>query len=192
MGRYVADADVETRIRGKVQLTDDPDSRDRMHVTLFRRLIAEAESEVELDLMPRYHVPFKATGGGKFSTLPEVTKNIIRTLAELQSVMRILETDYGRGTVVNGEEYTEKLKKRYDSIVEKLMKRSEDSHRPGWAYPPMLGLELAYFNTEADDGFVGMPMNISPNGNQASYPSKQINEPSESWWNATYEPDEWK
>lgn len=183
MGLYVKDDDVKIRLQGKVKFTEDECEENKMHVKLLRRLIEEAEGEVEFDLSPRFATPFVRYDDAKFDKLPaRPTKEIIRTLCELKSVIRVLETDFGRGTAINGEAYAEKQRDRYKALLDKIMARKEEGSGTGWKYPPLLDLKLNYFNKEADDGFQGMV--LTTEGNESgSYPSKTINDPASNWWN---------
>lgn len=184
MARYINRADIKVRLEGKVKF--DPTGADpsKMSDALLDRLISEAESQVELDLSPRYEVGFKGICDESFTTLPTMTRDMIRTLCELQSVIRVLETDFGRGTSVDGERYSKPLGDRYKDYIEnKLLKKKmakEDDESGQWKYPPLPNLKLAYFNTEADDGYMGMVINTSRG--IGSYPIEQINSPGENWW----------
>lgn len=186
MGLYVKDEDVRIRLIGKVRFTEDDNEENKMHILLLRRLINEAEGQVEHDLSPRYATPFQTDAAEPFKKLPlRPTQEILRTLCELQSVIRVLETDFGRGSAVNGDEYAGKLRERYKEILDKLLARKDESKHEGaqgWMYPPLLGLRLNYFNTEADDGYAGMVLSTSQG--DGSYPQTRINDPSETWWNA--------
>lgn len=185
MGKYINDSDVLVRLAGKVEVTDNPEDENKMPRTLLRRLIAEAESELELDLSQRYAVPFQTVAGAAFSTFPDssATKNIIRTCCELKAVSRVLETDFGRGTVVDSEKYRESIDDRYDSIVnDRLLKKRKDKEDTGqWQFPPLQDLALMWGNTEADDGYFGMVLTTSRG--DGGYPADQINDPSENWFN---------
>lgn len=191
MGLYISEEDVKIRLIGKVRFTDDFEAKNAgMHVLLLRRLISEAEGEVEQNLSPRYETPFQTDSGDAFSKLPErPTKNILRTLCELQACMRVLETDFGSGSVVNGDKYAEKLKKRYDEIIKNLLLRKggKDDEMTGWRFPPLTGLKLAYFNQSADDGYAGMVM-VTSRGH-GDEPARHINDPEETWTNATFDED---
>lgn len=184
MGLYISDEDVKVRLIGKVRFTDDMEEKGKMHILLLRRLISEAEGEVEYDLSPRYEAPFVTIDGGRFQSLPDrPTRNILRMLCELKACIRVIETDFGSGTAVSGDKYAEVLKKRYDSMLKQLIQRKggEDDEQTGWKYPPLPGLKLAYFNMAADDGFAGMVLSTS--SGDGSYPHAQINDPSENWIN---------
>lgn len=186
MGLYISLEDVRVRLIGKVRFTTDENDENRMHESLANRLINEAEGHVEYDLSPRYAAPFQTDAGGAFTGLPaRPTKETVRTLCEVQAVIRILETDFGRGTVVEADKYVEKLQKRYDGMVERVMKKKTDGGQEaqGWMYPPLPGLRLNYMNTEADDGYMGMVLSTSQG--DGDYPRAQINDPSENFWNGT-------
>lgn len=186
MGKYIRFEDVRVRLVGKVRFTSDPENEDRMSETLANRLIAEAESHVELDLSPRYMAPFQTKGGTCFGDLPEnPTKNYIRTLCELMACVRILEEDFGSGTAVDGEKYAEKLRKRYGDMMEKLVEKKKDGgvEAQGFKYPPLPELRLNYMNEMADDGFMGTVL-VTSQGDGA-FPQTRINDPSESFWNGT-------
>jgi hypothetical protein len=186
MPAYTTFDDVAVRLVGKVRFTEESDNENRMSKVLAERLIDEAEGQVELDLSPRYAAPFQTDEGGAFSTLPErPTKNILRTLCELMSCIRILETDFGSGTIVDSEKYTEKLRARYDSVVKDLLSKRMDGgvEAQGFSKPPLPSLKLNYMNESADDGFMGSVL-VSGQGD-GSYPKTQINDPSENFWNGS-------
>lgn len=189
MGLYVTSNDVQIRLRGKVRFTDDIDDQNKMHFSLLNRLISEAEGQVERDLSPRYFAPFQNESTGAFKDLPDSpTKNIIRTLCELQAVMRVLETDFGSGSAMNGEAYSKKLQERYDGIIKKeLSKKDENEYAgpSGWRYPPLPSLKLNYFNTQADDGYAGMTLNTTQG--VGGFPGVQINDPRENWSNGIFD-----
>lgn len=181
MPQYIKAADVKIRLLGKVQFTSDPCDENKMQDALLTRLIDEAESEVEQDLSPRYMAPFQTDGGGKFDTLPaRPTRDMIRMLCELKAVERVIETDFGRGSSVNGEEYSKKIKERYDANLAKLLeyRQGQFGH---FKYPPLPSLRLNFHNTEADDGYAG---SVIVSGEQFSgdFPSRRINDPSQNLW----------
>lgn len=187
MAIYIKADDVEIRLIGKVRFTDDLDDENRMPRALLKRLIDEAEGEVEHDLSPRYMTPFQTDAGGTFKELPDrPTRNIIRMLCELKAVERVLETDFGKGSAVNGEEYIKGIKARYDQVVGRLLEKKGENL--GWKFPPLLSLRLNWFNTESDDGYSGLVLSDSQLGD-GGYPARQINDPSENWWNGRYDND---
>lgn len=185
MGLYIKESDVEIRLVGKVRFTDDLDDENKMPRALLKRLVAEAESEVELELSIRYTAPFVTDEGAAFASLPErPTKNVIRTLCEINAVMRVLDTDFGRGSVADGSKYYEAQEKKYKKMVETLMALRPDTYN-AFKYPPLPGLQLNYMNQESDDGFSGQVL-ISGDG-QGGYAADQINDPSQNlfngrWW----------
>lgn len=186
MGLYVSFEDVRIRLIGKVRFTESESDENKMQVTLANRLIAEAEGQVELDLSPRYAAPFQTDQGLAFANLPErPTRNILRTLCELMSCIRIMETDFGSGTIVEAEKYISKLRDRYTSIVKDLLIRKTDggTEAQGFAKPPLTGLKLNYMNELADDGFMGSVLSTSQG--DGNFPRAQINDPSENFWNGT-------
>lgn len=181
---------VKVRLLGKVRFAtdeDDPEDENLMSIALAKRLINEAEGQVEQDLSPRYFAPFQTCDGRPFGTLPlRPTQEVLTTLCELQSVIRILETDFGRGSVANGDKYAEALRKRYDGIINhRILSLKPDSYL-NWRFPPLTGLRLAPHNSRADDGYSGTPMHINPSGDSASFPADRMNDPSESYWNITF------
>lgn len=188
MPRYIALQDVKVRLKGKVDFDDFARDPNQMPTALALRLIDEAEGQVELDLSPRYLAPFQGPGG-TFSELPDrPTKNILKTLCELKAVERILETDFGSGTIINGENYSKTIHDRYQSIVDNniLAKKGEEGKKDymNWAYPPMPVLRLNYHNSAADDGYSGM-VSWTTRG-EGSFPLDNINDPQDSFWNALF------
>lgn len=181
-------AQVKIRLAGKVRFTEDPDGdQDKMGLNLARELMNEAEAQVELDLSPRFMAPFQTDAGAPFCELPlRPTQNYIRTMCELLSCVRILETDFGSGTAVNGEAYSKTLTERYKAMVDRLMEKVDKETRQ-WSHPPLPGLRLALFNKEADDGYIGMPIHVSTSDGIDDYPQRRINSPGQTIWNATEE-----
>lgn len=188
MPRYITEEDVRIRLIGKVRFTDDDSDENHMHTRLLRRLIDEAEGQVEMDLSPRYAAPFLTRDGAAFKTLPDrPTKEVIRTLCELKAVIRVLETDFGSGSNVNGEKYKKGQQDRYEAITKKLLEmRGED--KTGWKYPPLPQLRLNDHNVEADDGYLGQVL-VTSDGDGA-FPKDRINDPSESFFNARIPPED--
>lgn len=182
VGKYITFEDVRLRLIGKVRFSDNEDDENRMYVPLATRLIAEAEGQVELDLSPRYIAPFQTDNGTAFKNLPDVTRERIRTMCELQAVIRILETDFGSGTVVDAEAYSKNIAKRYQKYADQLLEKKTDAgtEASGWKYPPLPCLRLNYMNTEADDGYAGQVLSTSES--TAGYAAKQINDPSLNFW----------
>lgn len=182
MALYVTLNDIKLRVAAKIRFTDDADAEpDKMSNQLARRLLDEAEADVEHDLSERYLAPFQTIAGAAFANLPErPTKQLIKTLAEHKATIRFLETDFGSGSPVTGDEYMEKLQERYDKMLERLMKRRDNTFNH-WAYPPLPDLKLAYHNEAADDGFSGT-IHVADQGD-GSFPQYQINDPSENLWN---------
>lgn len=183
MGLYITFEQVRVRLIGKVQFTPaELFDENKMSVTLANRLINEAEGEVELDLSPRYFAPFQTTDGAPFAQLPSrPTKEALTTICEIQAVLKILDTDFGRGTVVDGSKYAESLISRYKKMVGRLLEQ-RDGYGSGWKYPPMPGLQLNYQNAMADDGFVGAVLNTTTDTRQGTYAQNHINDPSSNFW----------
>lgn len=195
MPAYIRFEDVRLRLIGKVRFEEDTataEATGKMPRALANRLIDEAEGQVEQDLSPRYEAPFVHCTTGKFADLPDrPTKNILRTLCELKSCIRILETDFGEGTAVDAEKYIKRIEGRYKSIInENILGKFDDDYKSSrqWKFPPLPHLKKNWFNTQADDGYAGAVMVTS--SDDGDYPSKQINDPSESWNNADFSDEE--
>jgi hypothetical protein len=187
MPLYTQFESVRLRLQGKVQFDETGEDANKMAVALAKNLIDEAEAQVEQDLSPRYQTPFAAScGAGDYASLPlRPTQMLIKTLCEIMSTIRILETDFGRGTMIEGENYTTALQKRYDAVLEKILKRRDDNKDyNNWFYPPLPGLKPNWFNTEADDGYSGQVLNTSQYGGE--FPAARINDPSQTFWNASF------
>lgn len=189
MGKYIGLEALKIRLAGKVRFTEDPDNQpDRMPVSLANRLISEAEGHVEYDLSPRYEAPFQTDAGLAFDKLPDrPTKETLRTMCELQAVLRVLETDFGSGSAVNAKAYTESLEKRYGKMVERILEKRKE-HSQVWKYPPLPCLRLAYFNEAGDTGYTGQVIVTNVTGD-GGYPAKQINDPSEDFLNGRLDED---
>jgi hypothetical protein len=194
--KYIKFEDVRQRVIGKVKFQDPAALADenKMSIALATRLIDEAEAQVEMDLSPRYASPFssksKPTMGFLGLDPKGVTRNVIRTLCEIQAVMRILETDFGSGSAVDASKYIATIEKRYTKMLEtNVLGRFDDKYKDSrqWKQPPLPDLQLAQHNTEADDGFAGM-VTVTDRG-EGLYPVEQIDDPSQTWFNATFDED---
>ena len=184
MGLYCKFQQVKLRLIGKVRFTENEEDGNLMPIALANRLISEAEGQVEMDLSPRYMAPFQTIEGAPYSSLPvRPTQEVIRTLAELQSVIRILETDFGSGTPVDGENYAKKLRERYKEILDNILALKDGSYQT-WKLPPLPGLRLNWNNMACDDGYAGTAYNTSEG--VGDYAAQQINQPSANWWNVSW------
>lgn len=184
MGKYCSLEQVRLRLVGKVRFTDNEDeAEDKMYIGLANKLIAEAEAQVEQDMSQRYSAPFQTHECKPFENLPEITKQIIRTLSELMSVIRILETDFGSGTAIDGEKYIKRIESRYNKIIsEKVMAKVDGaSDQRQWLMPPLPGLKLSVWNKRSDDGYAGMVLVSS--GMDTDYAGDQINDPAANFYN---------
>lgn len=192
MGLYIKFEDVRIRLLGKVRFTEDEDDENKMHIALANRLINEAEGQVEQHLSPRYAAPFVTDADGPFSALPDrPTRELIRTLCEHLACLRILETDFGRGSSTDGDKYAKALAARYEKLRNSLLARRTDGNTPsqGWKYPPLPGLKLNYMNTEADDGYMGSVIVASGDSTRPGYAQGQVNDPSVTFWNGVLSGD---
>lgn len=185
MPAYIKFEDVRLRLIGKVRFVDDIDEdENRMPVALAIRLIDEAEGQVEQDLSPRYAAPFIHSTVGTFDALPDrPTKNIIKTLCELKATIRILETDFGAGSAVDGAKYISTLSLRYKDIVDgKILAKfgSDYDSSKQWKFPPLPSLKKNWFNT-SDDGFAGVGPLVTSESD-GDYPEKQMNDPADSFF----------
>lgn len=183
MGLYIRTQDVVLRLEGKVAFSQNPSDANKMSYALLNRLIQEAEGQVEMDLSPRYVAPLQTDAGQPFSQLPlRPTQEYLKTICELKAVMRVLQTDFGRGSAVSGDAYYNSQKEQYEEMVKKLIEKDEFN---AFKYPPLSGLQLNYQNTQGDDGFKGMVMNTSLHGNVGDYPAQQVQSPGENFWTIT-------
>ena len=180
MSDYITNEDVEIRLVGKVRFTDDVDEQDRMPRKLLKRLIREAQGQVERDLSPRYAAPFVSCRTGTFDGLPSTTKETLRTLCELAAVVRVLSTDFGKGSVTDGSSYKKQQQALYNKIIERELKQRVENAMGQWVYPPMDDLSTHLVNT-TDTGIHGVIL-VTTRGD-GDYPAKQITDPSENFWN---------
>lgn len=186
MGRYITSKAVKIRLKGKVRFTDNPEEADdeaKMTDVLLNRLISEAESQVELDLSERYAAPFRTDNDEGFSKLPQLTRDQIMTLCELQSVVRVLETNFGATGPVDSDKYKSSQEKRYEKMIEILLERRK-GEKQSWNIfkkPPLPCLKLNYMNAAADTGFAGRIHSDSV-FNDGAYPAQQINNPAKTFF----------
>lgn len=183
MSLYITLKDLKTRLQGKVAFDDTGADENKMSAQLAYQLINQAEGDVELDLSPRFAAPFQTDDGHPFQNLPaRPTKQVIKTLCLNKAVIYVLDTDFGRGSATDGDNYGKGLEKQYKSIVDRLMAREEDSFRT-WKYPPLPGLRLSPHNEASDDGYAGQI--YKTDSGEGSYAADSVNDPSTTFWNAT-------
>ncbi len=190
MPLYTNIADVKLRLAGKIRFTDDAsDDSGKMPTPLLKKLIEDAEAQVQQDLAVRYATPFQTVDGTAFKNLPpHPTKRIIQTLCELMSVVRALETDFGSGSATEGSKYAKDSQRRYDVIKNGLVGRHDDekgaqTRYGAWVQPPLESMRLALGNEEADAGFAGAVLSSSSQIPDSSFPAAQITNPARTWWN---------
>lgn len=169
-------------LAGRVRFTDDETDENAVSSGLLNDLIDDAECDVEMRLSVRYEVPFICETGEGFDSLPSTTKNQIKALVRMYASRRVLDTDFGKGTTVNSEEYQKELKKDYEERIERLIERREGTFS-SFKYPPLKNMRLAAGNYEADDGYPGTVM-VTSEG-YGNYAAPQINSPGETMWNGT-------
>lgn len=180
MGQYISREDVELTVKGKIKFSNDPDDEDRMPYKLLDRLIDEAESDVELELSIRYLTPFVGQDGTPFAQLPKTTKRMIQLLTRMRVVMLLMDTDFGAGSALDGDNFTKGYIIQYNSMRKKAIAKVDNGW--GWSFPPLPNLRLQHGNSEADDGYKGMIMHTTEH--KGAFPSAQINDPSQNFWNA--------
>jgi len=185
---YTTFDSVKVRLTNKVQfqIPNEPLIEGQLPNELLAQLISDAEMEVEQDLRSRYSVPFKSIKFGNYEQLPDHTKRAIRVVVNLKSVIKILETDFGRGTHIDGDTYSNSTKKSYEQNIMRLLGRDmigqNDKIDRFKVSPPLEDLLLAVRNSKADDGYRGRIINTDASENDASsYAAQQINDPSRSY-----------
>jgi hypothetical protein len=176
MPAYCTLADLKTRLMGKVRFTTDELDDNKMQESLATALIEEAEAEIEMRLSVRYEVPFVTESGADFSNLPQTTRLQIKAIALGEAVKRVLGFDFGRGSASEGDKYLAFAEKDVNSRIDRLIEIREGQFNH-FRYPPLPGIKLAAHNSEGDDGYAGRVLTTSDG--YGSYPSTQINEPSE-------------
>lgn len=186
MAKYVRIDEIKKFLANKVRFAAAGDNdENKISKQFLDTLVNQAESQFEIDLMSRYLLPLQGPNG-TFAELPDSTRYILIAAAEMLCVIRILETDFGRGTSVNGDKYTSALQKRYEGMVNQLTEIKKDSYST-WLRPPLPELALAYCN-QGDSGFRGKIHNTTTLSHEADYAYKQINSPGETLFDGWLDP----
>lgn len=178
---------VKVRLTGKVQFESASGLLDgELPNALLVQLIVDAETEVEQDLRSRYAIPFRSQRTNQWADLPDHSKRAIRIVVDFKAVLKILETDFGRGTHINAEGYEKDMKDRYEEQVMKLLGRDligdKSEVKRFKVSPPLDDMLLAKNNRAADDGYRGMIINTDASTHDAaSYASDSVNNPSKSY-----------
>lgn len=184
---YITLDDVETRLLGKVRFTDDTTDENKFPRKLLRRLVREAEGQVERDMSERYDAPFRGINDEAFDTLPSTTQETLRTMCELMAVVRVLGNDFGRGTVNDAGEFKKSQEALYRELRDReLAKRAgADGSQAAWQKPALTGLRTSDVN--AQDDALGSAILVTTRGD-GDFPGKQITDPSENFSNGRIDP----
>lgn len=184
---YTTVESVKARLANKVQFQADPKVVEdgELPDALLLQLIADAEAWVEQDLRSRYAVPFRSKIRGTYVGLPDHSKRAIRTAVDFRATVMVLETDFGRGSHIAGDNYAETMQKRYDEYVAKLLGRDQEGANEKVdrfrRSPPLDDVALAPWNV-ADDGYKGMIINTNQDRRDAvSYATEQVNNPAQAY-----------
>jgi hypothetical protein len=171
----------------KVQFQSGPEPLEgELPNILFGQLIVDAETEVEQDLRSRYAIPFRSIQFGTYVDLPDHSRRALRIACDLKAVEMILETDFGRGTHISGEKYSEDDKTHYEKHINKLLGRDpigqNDKIDRFKVSPPLEDVLLAKSNSAADDGYRGTLINTDASRHDAAtYAGEQINNPARTY-----------
>lgn len=181
---YTTVDSVKVRLAGKVQFESQGGPVDgELPNALLLQLIFDAETEVEQELSSRYKIPFQSKRTGAWGDLPDHSRRAIRQVVDLKALINVLETDFGRGSHIDGSKYSETSRKQYDLMVTKLLGRDQEAANEKIdrfrRSPPLADMAMAPGNTEADDGHRGMLINTDQSVLGAeNYAAEQINNPS--------------
>lgn len=184
---YTTIDSVKVRLAGKVQFESSSGIQDgELPNALLTQLITDAETEVEQDLRSRYAIPFRSQRTNQWEDLPDHSKRAIRIVVDFKAVLKILETDFGRGSHINAEGYEKDMKDRYEDLIMKLLGRDlmgdKSETKRFKMSPPLEDMLLAKNNFAADDGYRGMIINTDSSRNDASsYAADSVNNPSKSY-----------
>ena len=184
---YTTIDSVKLRLVNKVQFQQKANVivEGEMPDALLLQIIQDAETEVEQDLRGRYSIPFRSKSTGKFADLPDHSKRAIRMVVDELAVLKVLDTDFGRGSHITAEGYMENKEKNYDKQITKLLGRDKEGnsspHDRFRFSPPLEGMLLAVGNMEADDGYKGRIINTDASPDASTYASETINDPSLSY-----------
>lgn len=186
---YISLPELKVRLLGKVAFAEQgEDDPNKMSNELAIMLMDQAEGDVELDLSPRYATPFTNAANQGFGFLPSrPTRQVIKTLCLNKACLYVLDTDFGRGSAISGEEYAKGLTKTYDSLIKRLIgviggDSGETDFYRQWKFPPLPGLALAAHNACSDDGFAGRIFHTTTG--EGGYAADAVNDPSRNFYTA--------
>lgn len=189
---YTTFDSVKVRLANKVQFQADPAGPvdGELPNDLLAQLISDAETQVEQDLRGRYAIPFRSnkTNTSTWADLPDHSRRAIRVAVDMAAVIMVLNTDFGRGTHISGDNYSESQQKAYTAYIKRLLGQDPESegaeaHGKRFRFsPPLDEMLLATSNREADDGYRGRIINTDadPRGAEG-YATEQVNNPSRSY-----------
>lgn len=188
---YTTVESVKVRLANKVQFQSQAILQDgEIPDALLNQIIVDAETAVEQYLRGRYAIPFQSKTTLNFSGLPDHSKRAIRVACDLMSVIRILGTDFGSGSAVNGENYRKSAIDDYNDIMAGLLglppKDASDEQLKQYRRfqpPPLDDVLLSPTNAAADDGYKGAIGNTDQNRHGAeAFAEHQLNDPADRWF----------
>lgn len=182
---YTTIDSVKVRLEGKVQFqTENPPLDGEIPDALLIQLIMDAETDVEQDLRSRYAIPLQSKCHGNFKSLPDHSQRAIRTLMDYMCVIKVMETDFGRGSHINADGYIDNDRRHYRELLEKLLGKDmqgDGANRFKYS-PPLDDVKLSASNRAADDGYRGMIINTDASQNDSvSYAEDSINNPAQTF-----------
>lgn len=185
---YTTFDSVKIRLANKIQFQQDPNNliSGELPNALLAQLIVDAETKVEQDLRARYAIPFQSKKTGQFTDLPDHSQRALRTAIDYMCVIHIMQTDFGRGTHINADNYISETKDEYKLYIMRLLGRDQIGENNKIdrfkRTPPLEDLLLAPTNKKADDGYYGMIINTDASRHDpVSYALDEINNPSKSY-----------
>lgn len=182
---YTTFESVKVRLVNKVRFESSTKEEGELPNALLCQLVQDAEMNVEMALRGRYAIPFQSKRTGRFSDLPNHTQRAIRQAVDFQSVILILQTDFGRGTHISAEGYVDPNLTNYKNSIKALLGQDMIGEKQVDRFkitPPLEDLKLASHNKESDDGYRGRIINTDSSVSGAeTYAAGQINNPSEGY-----------
>jgi len=178
---YTTVQSVKVRLLNKVQFQQSSEVLldGELADDLLLQLIIDAETDVEKALRGRYAIPFRSITHNTFANLPNHTQRAIRQAVDMKAVCKVLGTDFGSGTAVNGDNYRKTTMEDYEETIRELLgmppkDASDEQIRAMRTFtrPPLEDLLLAASNSKADDGYKGMIQVSNPHGDPRHGPER--------------------
>ena len=113
-------------LQQKVTLQADPNRdpvRGELAFYVLDQVIQDVESEIDIQLSPRYETPFAVDHAAFLAIVPTSTQHMIRRMVDVEAAARLLRRVHGAAGPVRGDDYLDPLHDEWTEGIARLLDR---------------------------------------------------------------------